>query len=57
MVYTGGLTPAQVRGAWLEPVEDVSACVADLLAAAGPDARLGLLPQGPQTIPYLTPSG
>ena len=57
MVHTGGLTPAQVRGAWLEPVEDVSACVADLLAAAGPEARLAVLPQGPQTIPYLTPSG
>jgi nickel-dependent lactate racemase len=56
MVYTGGLTPAQVRAAWLEPVGDVSACVADLLTAAGPDARLAVLPQGPQTIPYLTPS-
>jgi len=57
MVYAGGLTAAQVRGAWLEPVADVSACVADLLTAAGPEARLAVLPQGPQTIPYLTPSG
>jgi hypothetical protein len=28
--------------------------VADALAAAGPDARLCVLPEGPQTIPYVT---
>jgi hypothetical protein len=38
----------------LEPVEDLSARVAEMLAAAGTGARLAVLPQGPQTIPYLT---
>jgi len=48
-----GLSDAQVRAAWIEPVRDVAECVVDRLAAAGPDARLGVLPQGPQTIPYV----
>jgi nickel-dependent lactate racemase len=53
LVRAGGLAPEQVRAAWLEPVEDVSACVAELLHAAGAGARLAVLPQGPQTIPYV----
>ena len=57
MVHASGLTPSQVRAAWLEPVDDISACVAEMLAAAGAEARLAVLPQGPQTIPYLTVAG
>ena len=53
LVRAGGLAPEQVRAAWLEPVDDVSACVAELLRAAGGGARLAVLPQGPQTIPYV----
>jgi lactate racemase len=53
LVRAGGLAPEQVRAAWLEPVDDVSACVAGLLRAAGDGARLAVLPQGPQTIPYV----
>jgi nickel-dependent lactate racemase len=52
-VKAGGLQPEQVRNAWLEPIDDVAACVASRLAAAGPGARLAVLPQGPQTIPYV----
>jgi nickel-dependent lactate racemase len=48
-----GLSDDQVRGAWLEPISDVAACVRARLTAAGPDARLAVLPQGPQTIPYV----
>jgi nickel-dependent lactate racemase len=48
-----GLSDAQVRAAWIEPVRDVAECVVDRLAAAGPNARLAVLPQGPQTIPYV----
>jgi nickel-dependent lactate racemase len=48
-----GLSDAQIRAAWLEPIGDVADCVADRLAAAGTDARLAVLPQGPQTIPYV----
>ncbi len=52
-VKTDGLSAEQVRGAWLEPVGDVGACVRGRLAAAGVGARLAVLPQGPQTIPYV----
>jgi nickel-dependent lactate racemase len=52
-VKAGGLSEAQLRDAWLEPVADVGECVESLLAAAGPGARLAVLPQGPQTIPYV----
>lgn len=53
-VHAAGVSDAQLRAAWLEPVADVSACVADLVGAAGPGARLAVLPQGPQTIPYVS---
>ena len=53
LVHSGGLTHDQVRSAWLEPVDDLTACAADLLREAGPGARLAVLPEGPQTIPYV----
>jgi lactate racemase len=53
LVHADGLSPEQLRAAWVEPVEDVSACVAALLRSAGGEARLAVLPQGPQTIPYV----
>jgi nickel-dependent lactate racemase len=52
-VKADGVTPSQLRAAWLEPVGDLTACVARELAAAGPGARLAVLPDGPQTIPYV----
>jgi len=57
LLHAGGLLPDQVRAAWLEPVDDVSDCVAGLLSTARPGARLAVLPYGPQTIPYLSPDG
>ena len=46
--------PAEtVRRTHLSPCADIAATVTDLLAAAGPEATLCVLPQGPQTIPYL----
>jgi nickel-dependent lactate racemase len=53
LVHAGGLREDALRAAWFEPVDDVSACVQQLLVEAGPGARLAVLPQGPQTIPYL----
>ncbi len=53
MVKTGGLTPDAVRAAHLQPIDDVAAAVCDAMRAAGPNATLCVLPQGPQTIPYL----
>jgi nickel-dependent lactate racemase len=52
-VKADGLSDDKVRDAWLEPITDVAACVHVRLAAAGADARLAVLPQGPQTIPYI----
>jgi nickel-dependent lactate racemase len=52
-VKTSGLTDNDVRAAHFAPVSDVSTAVCDALARAGRDATLCVLPQGPQTIPYL----
>ncbi len=52
-VRTDGVTPDDLRRAHLDPVEDLSAAVADALRAAGPGARCCVLPEGPQTIPYV----
>ena len=53
LVKTAGLTPDAVRAAHFEPIDDVAAAVGAALRAAGPGATLCVLPQGPQTIPYL----
>ena len=52
-VKADGLTPDQLRDGWFEPIDDLAACVARELAAAGPGARLAVVPDGPQTIPYV----
>jgi lactate racemase len=57
VVHTSHLTDAELAAAHLEQTADVSAAAADALAAAGPDARLCVLPEGPQTIPYVTGGG
>ena len=53
MLKSDYLSDEQIRGAHFEPVHDVSAAVEDSLQAAGPNATLCVLPQGPQTIPYV----
>ena len=53
LVKTGGLAPPELRAAHFTPIEDVEAAVCDALRRAGPAATLCVLPQGPQTIPYL----
>jgi lactate racemase len=47
------LSPADVRRAFLEPVEDPAARLAAELATLGKDAPVAVLPEGPMTIPYL----
>ncbi len=56
-VYTDNLTDAQLRGALLEPCRDIVALVASLREKLGSSARICVLPEGPQTIPYLKKSG
>jgi nickel-dependent lactate racemase len=46
------LPASTVRGAHLEPIDDVSATLAELLRRQ-PDARVCVIPEGPQTIPYV----
>jgi nickel-dependent lactate racemase len=53
LLRTDGLSADAVPAADLAPVADIGEAVASLVAAA-PDLRIGVLPQGPQTIPYLT---
>ena len=48
-----GLSDDQIRAAHLHPMEDVGATARDLLTRRGADATLCVLPEGPQTIPYL----
>lgn len=53
VMHTSYLTDAELAAAHLEQTRDISATVEDALAAAGPGARLCVLPEGPQTIPYI----
>jgi hypothetical protein len=57
MVKTSGLQPDEVRAAHFTPVTDVAGAVREALSAAGPAATLCVLPQGPQTIPYVDAAG
>jgi lactate racemase len=52
-----GLSAGQIRGAHLEPVEDVGALVRRLLDEGGSEARVCVLPEGPQTIPFVREPG
>jgi lactate racemase len=52
-VHAATLSDADLRSAHLFAVPDIGAAVAAELAAAGPDARVCVLPEGPQTIPFV----
>ncbi len=54
IMHTSYLSDHALEGAHLEQTHDIGATVAELLAAAGPDAQVCVLPEGPQTIPYLS---
>ena len=56
LVKTTGLTADEVSAAHFTPIDDVSRAVRESLAHAGAGATLCVLPQGPQTIPYLVGS-
>jgi nickel-dependent lactate racemase len=47
------LDPATVRAAMLEPIDDIAATLTMLIARFGPDTRIAVLPEGPQTVPYI----
>jgi len=53
LIKTDGLGPNEIRAAHFTPIDDVSRAVEDALQQAGTGSTLCVLPQGPQTIPYL----
>jgi nickel-dependent lactate racemase len=50
-----GLTDAEIHAAHFSPIDDIVASVHEHLACGGPNTQLCVLPEGPQTIPYLQP--
>jgi nickel-dependent lactate racemase len=51
-VHAGGLTPAQITQAKLRPCVSIEEQLRLLLQSRGPGARVCVLPEGPQTVPY-----
>jgi lactate racemase len=47
------LDPKVVRNAMLTPIEDIEVTLLMLLDRYGPGARVAVLPEGPQTVPYV----
>ena len=52
-VYSDGLTDEQIEGALFTPCRDIEETVKQLQEKFGPEARICVIPEGPQTIPYL----
>lgn len=52
-VYSEYLPAEKLHTAHLEKAESVEDAVREALEEAGPDSRLCVLPEGPQTVPYL----
>lgn len=53
-VYAGGLSDEDLQAAKVIPCRSIEKTLAEILARQ-PDARIGILPEGPQTVPYLMP--
>jgi nickel-dependent lactate racemase len=50
-LYSDGLSDEEIRQAWITPCRDIAATIPELCARHGP--RLCVLPEGPQTVPYV----
>ena len=53
-VFSENLTADQIEKALFVPSHSVEQTVRELMKQVGPDCRLCIIPEGPQTIPYLT---
>jgi nickel-dependent lactate racemase len=53
-LHSSYLRPEQVRAALLEPAPSLEETLAELVKKYGPAARIGIMPEGPQTVPYLS---
>lgn len=47
------LPAGDVKRAHMEPIEDLNGFIAEEVKRIGPDAPVAVLPEGPQTIPYI----
>ncbi len=52
-LYADGLSDTEIRAAQIFPIRDVEGTVRELLRERGEHARICVLPEGPQTIPYI----
>ena len=52
-LFSHHLTDGQIERAMLKPCRDIAAMVTRLLGVYGQDASICVLPEGPQTIPYI----
>ena len=52
-VYSDGLTDEQIKGALFTPCRDIEGTVVQLQEKFGLGTRICVMPEGPQTIPYL----
>lgn len=52
-VFSDGLSDEQIREALLKPCHSIEETVAQLMDRYGPEATICVLPEGPQTVPYV----
>lgn len=52
-MHSAHLTDEHIRGALLYPAPDPERTLTELAGHYGPSARVGILPEGPQTIPFI----
>ena len=53
VAFHSSLPAETIRGAMLEPIDDVAEAVREELQAAGPGARCAVMPLGPYVVPYV----
>ena len=51
--YAFQIYPETIKRALFYPVKDISKLTDELVAKTGPATKICILPEGPQTIPYL----
>ena len=52
-VYSDNLTNDQIKNAMLKPCRNIEKTVSELVSKYGQNASICVLPEGPQTVPYL----
>ena len=53
-LFSHNLTDEQITQAWLQPCRDIAGTVERLRRSCGPEASICILPDGPQTVPYVS---